>query len=181
MFTFAFDSYSSIKRVERFLRLGDVSENFQDQEMFNSSRVAIKQKSPNLKIVGLSLKFENQKILDDINLEVQSGEFLAIVGEVGSGKSLLLFSLMREVAAQFKEFKIGNENMLNLQPEQTKDFFTFVSQDGFIMSSSLRENIVFEYEAPHWLTSAPPSASKWARKTPSSSTVWRSCRHRSTC
>ncbi len=37
--------------------------------------------------------------------------------------------------------------MLNLKTEQTKDFFTFFSQDGFVMSSNLRENIVFEYDA----------------------------------
>ncbi len=148
VFTFAFDSYSSIKRVEDFLKLGDSSEATKGLEIFKEP-VVLNQKSPNIKIRGLNLTFQNQKILDAIDLDIPSGEFLAIVGEVGSGKSLLLFSLMREISSQFKEFNIGDQNMLELETERAKDYFTFVSQDGFVMSSTLRENIVFEYEASH--------------------------------
>ena len=147
VFTFAFDSYSSIKRVEHFLELGDSTENFQNISPFLPTSNSQVPNSPKLKISGLNLILQDQQILKDINLEVSAGEFLAIVGEVGSGKSLLLFSLMREVSANFNEFNIGDLDMLKVPLEQTKNYFTFVSQDGFVMSSNMRENIVFEYEA----------------------------------
>ena len=143
--TFAFDSYSSIKRIELFLQLGDASEKYESPDLFYKSPVAIECSSPSLKISGLNLKLQDQKILDNFNLEIKAGEFLAVVGEVGSGKSLFLYSLLREVDAQFEEFKIGDQDILQLRPEQAKDYFTFVAQDAFVMSSNLRENIAFEY------------------------------------
>ncbi len=147
VFTFAFDSYSSIKRVEAFLKLGDANESAQDPEIFKKPPLAHHETSPAIRIRGLNLSFQNQKILSEIDLDIAPGEFLAIVGEVGAGKSLLLYSLMREVNAKFEKFEIGEVNMLEVSDDRSRDFFTFVSQDGFVMSSNLRENIVFEYGA----------------------------------
>ncbi|MFV0498893.1 MAG: ABC transporter ATP-binding protein [Bacilli bacterium] len=44
----------------------------------------------NLKINNLSKSFKDLKILDEINLEVNHGEFISLVGKSGSGKSTLL-------------------------------------------------------------------------------------------
>jgi ATP-binding cassette subfamily B multidrug efflux pump len=147
VFTFGFDSYSSIKRVEAFLELGDDTESAQDSEIFKRPPFAHHEKSPSIEIRGLNLTLQNQKILSDINLDIAPGEFIAVVGEVGAGKSLLLYSMMREVNAKFEKFNIGDVNMLELGDDRSRDYFTFVSQDAFIMSSNLRENIVFEYGA----------------------------------
>ncbi|HOQ19967.1 MAG TPA: ABC transporter ATP-binding protein [Methanothermobacter sp.] len=43
-----------------------------------------------LKIEGLSKKFKDRPILEDINLQVEDGEFLCIVGPSGCGKTTLL-------------------------------------------------------------------------------------------
>ncbi|HIH61840.1 MAG TPA: ABC transporter ATP-binding protein [Methanobacteriales archaeon] len=43
-----------------------------------------------LKIEGLSKKFKDRPILQDINLQVEDGEFLCIVGPSGCGKTTLL-------------------------------------------------------------------------------------------
>lgn len=43
-----------------------------------------------LKVLGLSKTFGKQQVLQDLNLEVTSGEFVAIVGRSGCGKSTLL-------------------------------------------------------------------------------------------
>jgi len=46
--------------------------------------------SPIIEIKNLSFSYEKQKILENINLEVQERDFLAIIGPNGGGKSTLL-------------------------------------------------------------------------------------------
>ena len=104
---------------------------------------------PFLSIKGLNLEIGEHAILKDINIEIKPGELLAIVGEVGSGKSLLLLSLMGETGATFREYNIGENDARKLPLDQLRQFFTFVPQEGFIMSASLRENVVFDYSVNH--------------------------------
>lgn len=47
-----------------------------------------------LKDFSVSLKSNNHKILNDINIEIKEKEFLGIVGESGSGKTTLLNSII---------------------------------------------------------------------------------------
>lgn len=43
---------------------------------------------------NLTVKYANNKILDDINFKIDKGDYLAIVGENGSGKSTLLKAML---------------------------------------------------------------------------------------
>ena len=47
-----------------------------------------------LKDFSVSLKNNNHKVLNDINIEIREKEFLGIVGESGSGKTTLLNSII---------------------------------------------------------------------------------------
>ena len=47
-----------------------------------------------LKDFSVSLKNNNHKILNNINMEIKEKEFLGIVGESGSGKTTLLNSII---------------------------------------------------------------------------------------
>ncbi|RYZ79610.1 MAG: ATP-binding cassette domain-containing protein [Proteobacteria bacterium] len=86
--------------------------------------------------------------LHALDLHIHAGEFVAVVGEVGSGKSLLVLSLMGETGAKFEEFKIGSVDALTLDLNERRKYFAFVPQEGFVMSASLRENIAFQYDVP---------------------------------
>ncbi|MCF8529105.1 MAG: metal ABC transporter ATP-binding protein [Aquiluna sp.] len=51
-----------------------------------------------LKVANASLAFGEQAIWSDLNFEVQPGEFIAIIGANGSGKSMLLKSILGQQA-----------------------------------------------------------------------------------
>jgi ABC-type bacteriocin/lantibiotic exporter with double-glycine peptidase domain len=68
------------------------------------------------------------------------------VGEVGSGKTLLLLSLLGETGAQFAKYFVGTNDCKLLSLQQLKQFYSFVPQEGFIMSSNLRDNVAFNYD-----------------------------------
>jgi ABC-type bacteriocin/lantibiotic exporter with double-glycine peptidase domain len=107
--------------------------------------------SQSLSVQALNLKVQTgqgeKHLLKDISFEVQAGEFAAIVGEVGSGKSLLLMSIIGETAATFGSLRLGKVELANTDAAARRRYFGFVPQDGFVMSANLRENVIFRYGA----------------------------------
>lgn len=141
MMTFLFDAWTSIKRMSTFLEL----QNENPQKRLDDFAKIQTRMAP-LSVKNLNLEIQGTQILKNISFDIKEKEFVAIVGEVGSGKTLLLLSLLGETGASFEEYKIG-ENAAHLIPlTQLRQFFSFVPQEGFIMSASLRENVAFEYD-----------------------------------
>lgn len=50
-----------------------------------------------LRIQDLGVKFENQKILDNVNLHVHCGELVALIGPNGAGKSTLIKAILGQI------------------------------------------------------------------------------------
>lgn len=164
IFTFTFDGWTSINRVEAFLQRHKSSLKFdlleyaqnqyankqaRDSELKSGSREDKTGRS--LTVEGLSLvvgaNHETRRLLDNVSFSLEPGEFAAIVGEVGSGKTLLLMSLLGETAAEVRNLKVGTQQMAEMSREARRAYFGFVPQDGFVMSANLRENVVFRYDA----------------------------------
>lgn len=146
-FTFTLDSLSSLKRVQGFLtRKSDPI------EIKSEAELSVYEPKPYaIEIEALNLEIGGQKLLTDIDLSIRAGELVAVVGEVGSGKSLLVLSLAGETGATFKKFQFlahdRNEDALSMSVDERRRHFAFVGQDGFVMSATLRENVAFRYEA----------------------------------
>ena len=47
-----------------------------------------------LSVESASLEFDSKRLWHELNLEVQEGEFIALIGPNGSGKSMLLKSIV---------------------------------------------------------------------------------------
>jgi ABC-type multidrug transport system fused ATPase/permease subunit len=101
---------TSVDEVERFVD----EENAKDEE----------------KMVGEGVS-SHVFTLSNMNFEVSSGQILAVVGAVGSGKSTLCNAIVGEVTAS-PESQISCRGKL-----------AFASQIPFILSASFRENILF--------------------------------------
>ena len=141
-FTFAFDSWTSLKRLEDYLSTENNKTHPQDYQ----SLPKLAEQNSVLKIRGLDLIIGQRHILKNLNFEIKQGEFVAIVGEVGSGKSMLLLSLLRETGASFAEYKIGEKDVLQCSFDEVREHYAYVPQEGFIMNATLRENVAFLYD-----------------------------------
>jgi ABC-type multidrug transport system fused ATPase/permease subunit len=75
-------------------------------------------------------------VLQNVNLKIRKGEFVALVGEVGSGKTSLINALMGQ--------------MTLLSGEQTLSAKTaYVSQESWIQNITLQENVLFSSPMDH--------------------------------
>lgn len=143
-FTFLFDSWTSLTRVNDFLSLRNIDAQKRPSEFQKLQALTSQEKA--LSVQNLNLKIGPHHLLRNISFDIRNKEFITIVGEVGSGKSLLLLSLLGETGASFGQYHIKGNDAAILPLDQLRQFFTFVPQEGFIMSSSLRENVAFEYD-----------------------------------
>ena len=71
--------------------------------------------NPIITISDLHISFKNNKILKNINLNINEGDFIYLIGETGSGKSSLLKSLYKEIDFQKGFISVGEFNLNNIK------------------------------------------------------------------
>lgn len=83
------------------------------------------------------------KALKNVSFEVKPGEFLAIIGRTGSGKSTIANLLMRMYDADSGEIFIDGKAIRDLDLNSFRQQTGFVPQEVFLFSETIRNNIAF--------------------------------------
>ena len=83
----------------------------------------------------------NDPVLRDINLHIQAGSTLAIVGPTGSGKSTLAALVARLWEAPQGSLLIDGRSVRDYPLGELRKSIGYVPQDTFLFSETLRENI----------------------------------------
>ena len=94
---------------------------------------------------GLSFRYPGQReyVLKDVNLKIRPGETIAMVGRVGSGKSTLLQILPRLLDAPENMVFMDGRDIRKLPLITLRKKIGFVSQDVFIFSDTVYNNVAF--------------------------------------
>ncbi|MDM3669466.1 ABC transporter ATP-binding protein [Proteus mirabilis] len=83
-----------------------------------------------LKVNSVCLSYGDKKILDNINIEIKKGEFIAIVGPSGAGKSTLLQLIARFMDATSGEILIENKHLQTYSRHALNKITTVVMQNS---------------------------------------------------
>lgn len=81
-------------------------------------------------------------VLKHINLCVKKGETLAIVGNSGGGKSTIVNLIPRFYDVVSGSVKFDNIDIRNFKLQDLRNSISFVFQDNFLFSGTIRENIL---------------------------------------
>lgn len=76
------------------------------------------------------LDYEQEDTLQNINIKVRPGELIAIVGQVGAGKSSLLNVILKELRLQEGSIRVNGK-------------IAYASQEPWLFAGSVRQNILF--------------------------------------
>lgn len=68
-----------------------------------------------IEVIGVDFAYHNNKILENINFEVNTGDFLGIIGANGSGKSTLLKLILNVLQPLNGEIKLFGKNVSTLK------------------------------------------------------------------
>ena len=131
---------STIASAERVFEL------LEEQEEIPDSKDAV----PLLKSTG-HIRFDNVsfrytpdvELIEEMNLEVQPGQMVAIVGPTGAGKTTLVNLLMRFYEIGAGSIEVDGIDIRNMTRENLRSCFGMVLQDTWLFNGSIRDNIAY--------------------------------------
>jgi len=100
--------------------------------------------SKNILFKNVSFSYKkNEIVLENINLNIDSGKTLAIVGPTGSGKTTLINLITRFYELDTGHILIGNKNIKSLDVHVLRRNIGLILQETFLFSDSIFKNITF--------------------------------------
>ena len=106
----------------------------------------------NENLINANIKFENvfynyletdKTVLKNINIVIQNGKSLGIVGSVGSGKSTIIKLICNFYFPSKGNIYIDDKPIKNLDIKFLRKSISYVPQDDFLFSDTIRNNILF--------------------------------------
>jgi len=128
--------------------MGRIQEIFSSQpdisDNKNTSR-SINELTGEINFYGVSFTYPqtSQESLKDIQLKIPSGQILAVVGEIGSGKSTLIQMIPRLYNVMEGTLFIGGYPIDKISLSVLRKNIGYVDQEPYLFSSTIRENITF--------------------------------------
>ncbi|MDE6621804.1 MAG: ABC transporter ATP-binding protein/permease [Lachnospiraceae bacterium] len=97
----------------------------------------------NITMQNVSFSYSpEQKLIQDFNLEVKSGQRVAIVGPTGCGKTTVINLLMRFYDVNSGRIQIDGVDIRNMTRKSLRGSFGMVLQETWLHAGTIRENIV---------------------------------------
>ncbi len=126
---------SSFRRIKEILvEEPDIKDSQSDQEMIDASI--------EFKNVGFSYsKDPNKLVLSDINLKIESGETIGIIGGTGSSKTTLVQLISRLYDTTLGEVFVGGHNVKEYKLQTLRDQVAMVLQKNILFSGTIKENL----------------------------------------
>lgn len=127
--------FASLERIENILN--------EKPEIFDEKTNELTSLVGNISIKNLTFTYPeaSSPALKDININLKNGDTLGIIGKTGSGKSTLVNLLVRLYNLPDKTIFINNTDINRIPLSILRENIGFVSQDAFLFSSTITENI----------------------------------------
>lgn len=84
----------------------------------------------------------DRKLIENLNLNVKSGQRVAIVGPTGCGKTTLINLLMRFYDVDDGSIKVSGTDIRDITRKSLRSNYGMVLQDTWLKTGTIRENIV---------------------------------------
>lgn len=131
--------HTGISAGERVLSLIDTKPELVDKP----DAIEIKDFKDSIKIEGVNFNFGERQILSNINLEIQKGKTIALVGPSGGGKSTLMDIIPRFYDPLVGTLKFDGIDYRDLKVDSLRAQMGIVNQESFLFNDTIFNNIAF--------------------------------------
>lgn len=128
-------------------RLGEIMELDAEQRPEETRKMRLSSLRGDIRFQNVDFRYGTRaQVLQDVSLEIQSGEKIALVGESGSGKTTLVKLLLRFYQAEKGDILINRNNILDIQMNCLRERTAYISQETFFFSGTIMENLTLGAE-----------------------------------
>ena len=135
---------NGLASADRVFTIMDIESDIQDVD--NAAEVNDLKNSLSFDNVSFSYGDEKDKVLSNINFQINKGEILALVGPSGAGKSTLVDLIPRFYDTLGGSIKIDGKDIKKLKINSLRSLMGIVTQETFLFDDSVRANIAYGLE-----------------------------------
>lgn len=134
-----------IFNMQQMMIAGNALKDFMEKEsrVHDSEKGDIHCDTPNIVLKNVGLEIDGQQILKNINLDIPYGKKVGIVGETGSGKSILLKTLVRIRDITEGKITVDGHDIKEFGLKNLRNMYSYVFQDVFLFSDTIESNIAY--------------------------------------
>ncbi len=129
--------YSMIASAERIIELEELPDEAEAEKQLEYSALR------KISVENMSFSYGENKVLSNVNIELEKGEFVSLTGISGGGKSTLFLLLMGAYTPQNGSIRFIADNDTYSAGGETRKLFAYVPQGNFLFSGTVRDNITF--------------------------------------
>jgi ATP-binding cassette subfamily B protein len=134
---------STIAAAERVFDILDEEE----EKPEKPDALRIEKAKGDIRFESVSFSYVPEKpLIENLNIEVLSGQRIAIVGPTGAGKTTLVNLLMRFYEIQKGSIKLDGIDIRDIHKHNLRRCFGMVLQDTWLFNGTIRENIAYGKE-----------------------------------
>lgn len=113
-----------------------------DLEEDNSKNEEIKEENINIAFKDVKFSYErSREILKGVSININSGNFISIVGESGCGKSTIASIITKNNKNYEGSIKINNKELSNISEESIMKNITLVNHNSYLFKGTVEENL----------------------------------------
>ena len=114
---------------------------YEDQEEVNNNNIYHFEQ---LLIENLEYSYNSKKVLKELNLSIEKGDKILIVGDNGSGKSTLIKIICTILKPTKGKVLINNKNISSINLSSYRNVFAYAPQEPYLFNTTVKENIIFK-------------------------------------
>ena len=135
---------NGLASADRVFSIMDIKSDIQDID--NAAEVNDLKNSLSFDNVSFSYGDKKDKVLSNINFQINKGEILALVGPSGAGKSTLVDLIPRFYDTLSGSIKIDGKDIKELKINSLRSLMGIVTQETFLFDDSVKANIAYGVE-----------------------------------
>ena len=135
---------NGLASADRVFAIMDIKSDIQDVD--NAVEANDLKKTLSFDNVSFSYGDEKDKVLNNINFQINKGEILALVGPSGAGKSTLVDLIPRFYDTLSGSIKIDGKDIKELKINSLRSLMGIVTQETFLFDDSVKANIAYGVE-----------------------------------